>query len=132
METHGRMIERGEPGGRLHIAESADVAWDAFGITASGHIYIGEHTIIASRVSLLCGFHDYTKRGHDRIYCATEGYDIRVGNGVWVCALAIIIGPCTIGDNAVIGAGSVVTKDVPANQVWAGNPARFIKEIVFK
>ncbi|WP_288607103.1 hypothetical protein [Prevotellamassilia timonensis] len=33
----------------------------------------------------------------------------------------------TIGDGAIIGAGAVVTKDVPANQVWAGNPAKFIK-----
>ncbi|WP_332369571.1 hypothetical protein [Spirosoma telluris] len=35
----------------------------------------------------------------------------------------------TIGHHAVIGAGSVVTKNIPANQVWAGNPARFVKDL---
>lgn len=39
----------------------------------------------------------------------------------------IIVKPVTIGENSIIGAGSVVTKDVPANEVWAGNPARYIK-----
>ncbi|WP_317045012.1 LbetaH domain-containing protein [Bacteroides congonensis] len=42
----------------------------------------------------------------------------------------IICNSVTIGEGSIIGAGSVVTKDIPANQVWAGNPARFIKDRV--
>ncbi len=45
----------------------------------------------------------------------------------WIGANTIICQPVTIGENAVVGAGSVVTKNIPDNQVWAGNPARFIK-----
>lgn len=40
----------------------------------------------------------------------------------------LVVKPVKIGEHAIIGAGSVVTKDVPANEVWAGNPARFIKK----
>lgn len=50
-----------------------------------------------------------------------------IGNNVTIYAHAIIIGDIKIGDNAIIGAGSVVTKDVPANAVVAGNPAKIIK-----
>ena len=59
--------------------------------------------------------------------------NIRIGHGYdvhkLVCDRALIIGGVTIGDNTVIGAGSVVTKDIPANVVAAGNPCRVIREI---
>ena len=53
-----------------------------------------------------------------------------IGNNVKICAGAIIIGAVSIGDNSIIGAGAVVTKDVPANVVVGGVPAKVIKEIV--
>lgn len=40
----------------------------------------------------------------------------------------LIVKGVTIGDNAVIGAGSIITRDIPSNEVWAGNPAKFIKK----
>ena len=46
-------------------------------------------------------------------------------------AASVILGGVTIGENALIGAGSVVTKDVPANELWLGNPAKFIRKIDF-
>ena len=52
-----------------------------------------------------------------------------IGNNVTIYANSVIIGGVTIGDNAVIGAGSVVLKDVEANTVVAGNPARFIRRV---
>ncbi len=54
---------------------------------------------------------------------------ITVGNGVWIGAKSSILPGVTIGDNAIIGAGSVVTKDVPADEIWAGNPVRFIRKV---
>ncbi len=52
-----------------------------------------------------------------------------IGNHVRVCAGALIIGDVTIGDNSIIAAGAVVTKDVPAGEIWGGNPAHFIKKV---
>jgi putative colanic acid biosynthesis acetyltransferase WcaB len=50
-----------------------------------------------------------------------------IGNGVDIGANAVVLGPITIGDGAIIGAGSVVVKDVPGGAVVAGNPARLIR-----
>ncbi|HEX7757448.1 MAG TPA: DapH/DapD/GlmU-related protein, partial [Niabella sp.] len=54
---------------------------------------------------------------------------VTIGNNVWVGGNATILPGVTIGDNCVIGAGSVVTKDIPANSLAVGNPARVIRQI---
>lgn len=51
-----------------------------------------------------------------------------IGNDVWLGIRTIVLGGVTIGDGAVIGAGSIVTKDVGPYEIWAGNPARFIRK----
>lgn len=72
-------------------------------------------TIFTHYVYFNGDFHSYTK---GRV-CIKEN--------AWIGARTIICQSVTIGKNSVVGAGSVVTKDIPDNQVWAGNPARFIK-----
>jgi len=57
-----------------------------------------------------------------------NGYAPTIGDNVTIFANSVIIGNVHIGNNAQIGAGSVVLKDVPENEVWAGNPAHFIKK----
>ena len=52
-----------------------------------------------------------------------------IENNVFIGAHCIILKGVSIGENSIIGAGSVVTKNVPANQIWAGNPAKFIRKI---
>lgn len=52
-----------------------------------------------------------------------------IRTGASIGAGAIILGGVTIGENAMVGAGSLVTKDIPANELWVGNPARFIRKI---
>ncbi len=59
---------------------------------------------------------------------ADKGGDVIIGDRVWIAYRAIILPGVTIGDGAVIGAGSVVTKDVKPYTIVAGNPARFIKQ----
>lgn len=54
---------------------------------------------------------------------------INIGNNVWIAAYSIICGGVTIGDNSIIGAGSVVTKDIPPNVLAMGTPCRVVREI---
>ena len=59
---------------------------------------------------------------------ADKGGDVIIGNHVWIAYRAIILPGITIGDGAVVGASSVVTKDIPPYTIVAGNPARVIKD----
>ncbi len=54
--------------------------------------------------------------------------NVYIKRGAFLGANTIIVKPVTIGENAVVGAGSVVTKDIPDGEVWAGTPAKFIKK----
>jgi acetyltransferase-like isoleucine patch superfamily enzyme len=60
---------------------------------------------------------------------ATIGKPIVIEKSVWIAAGATIIGGVTVGENSVVAAGSVVTKDVPPNTLVGGNPARVIRSI---
>lgn len=64
----------------------------------------------------------------DKIHCVSKPVTIK--DGAFIGAHCIILKGITIGRNSVIGAGSVVTKNVPDNQIWAGNPAKFIRNIL--
>ena len=89
-------------------------------------VYIGDHTFIAPGVCLTCAGHAIHPEER-AVYNTSE--PIHIGKNVWIGANATIIGGVHIGDNSVIGAGSVVCKDIPANVVAAGNPCRVIREI---
>jgi acetyltransferase-like isoleucine patch superfamily enzyme len=56
-------------------------------------------------------------------------YPITVGNNVWIGGKVVVLPGVTIGDNTVIGAGSVVTSDIPDNVVAVGNPCRVLRKI---
>lgn len=56
-----------------------------------------------------------------------EGAPVHVGDDVWIGASTFILPGITISDHAIVGAGSVVTKDVPVGAIVAGNPARVVK-----
>lgn len=78
-----------------------------------------------------CGFYtsghplDYEKRNKGLEYAKP----IKVGNNVWIGGNVCVMPGVTIGDNVVIGAGSVVTKDIPANVVAVGNPCKVLRKI---
>jgi carbonic anhydrase/acetyltransferase-like protein (isoleucine patch superfamily) len=114
------------PPGRVHLDENCDLSGSTLNVM-SGTITIGAWTFVGHNVSLLAGSHDVTKRHEDRYRnIPREGYDIVIGDGVWLGSGCIVIGPCQIGDNAVIAAGAVVTHDVPADTIVGGVPARVI------
>lgn len=122
-----RIFEQSE---RVHLGRN--LCWStehSIEATArSGEIRIGDECVIGYGVKLLAGSHDIGPDGVQH-RAKDSGCDIIVGRRVWLGSYCILIGPVTIGDGAVIGAGAVVTHDVPARQMWAGNPARYIRDV---
>jgi acetyltransferase-like isoleucine patch superfamily enzyme len=98
--------------------------------TRSGRIEIGRQTVFGEHVMVLTGKHasikDARNLGVPLHHVPEGGRDIIIGNGCYIGSGAILIGPLKVGDHAVIGAGAVVTRDVPAESFVGGNPARVI------
>lgn len=65
----------------------------------------------------------------ERIRGLEYTHPVTIGNNVWICTGALVLPGVTIGDNSVIGAGSVVTKDIPPNSLAVGNPCRVIRSL---
>ena len=92
-----------------------------------GKITLGRLVSVSQYAHLCAGTHDYTVRSFPLL-----PLPIRIGDGVWVAADAFIGPGVTVGDRSVVGARATVMKDVPADVVVAGNPARVIKPRVRK
>ena len=110
------------PGGRIEIG---DHVFLNYGVSLSAHhlVRIGAGSQIGSYACLMDN--DY-HRVEDRTQPG-ESRPIILGRNVWLGVRVIVLKGVTIGDNAVIGAGSVVTHDIPANAVAAGVPARVVR-----
>lgn len=106
--------------GYIRVGER--IAFNSF-VTISGHggVEIGDDTQLGPGATLTTTGHDY------RAGLQASFSKITLGKRVWVGARAIILPGVTIGDNTVIGAGALVNKDLPANCVAVGVPARIIK-----
>ena len=90
-------------------------------------ITFGEHVYIAPNCCFATAGHPLD--AGQRAAGLEFAREIRVGNNVWFGAGVTVLPGVTIGDNTVIGAGSIVNKDIPANVVAAGNPCRVLREI---
>lgn len=89
-------------------------------------ITLGDDVLIGPNVSLITSGHPVAP-SQRRAFLI--GKPIAVRAGVWIAAGATVVGGVTIGENAVVAAGSVVTRDVPANTLVAGNPAAVVRSI---
>ena len=91
------------------------------------HIYIGDGTMLGPNVVIATAGHpiDPELRSRGLQY----NLPVRIGRNCWLGAGVIVMPGVTIGDNSVIGAGSVVTRDIPANVVAVGNPCRVLRPI---
>jgi acetyltransferase-like isoleucine patch superfamily enzyme len=96
-------------------------------ISAFQHVSIGRECVIADRVMLIDFDHGVVEVERPIRLQGIYKRDTRVGNNVWIGYGACILRGVTVGDNAVIGTNAVVTKDVPANAVVGGVPARVIR-----
>jgi acetyltransferase-like isoleucine patch superfamily enzyme len=96
-------------------------------ISAFQHVSIGRECVIADRVMLIDFDHGVVEVERPIREQGIYKRDVRVGNNVWIGYGACILRGVTVGDNAIIGTNAVVTKDVPANAVVGGVPARLIR-----
>ena len=135
--------------GRLHMGDRVILADDAE-LQAIGQLHLGKHIVInrfsrivavekitvgdnvtvAQFVSILDHDHKIEKQADGTI--RIKGYEtapIVIGSNIWIGDKVSILKGVTIGDNVVIGAHSLINKDIPSNCVVAGNPARIIKEL---
>ena len=100
-----------------------------FGLTMvdDTHIYVGDYTLFAPNVVVATAGHpiDPELRARGLQYNAA----VHIGKNCWIGTGALIMPGVTIGDNTVIGAGSVVTRDIPSGVVAVGNPCRVMREI---
>ena len=92
-----------------------------------GHIYVGNDVMFGPNVTIATANHpiDPDLRKKQLQY----NKDVHIGNLVWIGAGVVICPGVSIGDNTVIGAGSIVTKDIPAGVVAVGNPCRVVRKI---
>ncbi len=91
------------------------------------HIYIGDCVMIGPNVTIATAGHPIDP--DKRMKVAQFNIPVNIANNVWIGANSVVLPGITIGENSVIGAGSVVTKDIPANVVAVGNPCKVLREI---
>lgn len=91
------------------------------------HIYIGDYTMFGPNVTVATAGHPLLPSLRERGY--QYNMPVHIGRNCWIGAGAIILPGITVGDNVVIGAGSIVTKDLPSNVLAVGNPCRILREI---
>lgn len=91
------------------------------------HIYVGDYTMFGPNVTLATAGHPILPKLREQAY--QYNAPIHIGRNCWLGAGVVVLPGITIGNNVVVGAGSVVTKDLPDNVVAVGNPCRVLREI---
>ncbi len=91
------------------------------------HIYVGDYTMIGPNVTLASAGHPILPSLREKGY--QYNAPVRIGKNCWLGAGVVVLPGITIGDNVVVGAGSVVTKDLPDNVIAVGNPCRVLREV---
>lgn len=98
------------------------------GDTREGEIIIKDNVFFGTRCMLLARTHNVSSRNVNRLH-DISAKRIVIEKGAWIASGVIILGGVTIGENAVVAAGAVVTKNVPKNTMYGGIPAKIIKNI---
>jgi acetyltransferase-like isoleucine patch superfamily enzyme len=114
------------PGRNLIVEDDVDIAKDVI-ITSTGGVHIGARTLIGYRTQILSSNHSIPEVGKPFPISGDDHKPIFIANDVWIGANCIITAGVKIGEGAVVGAGSVVTKNVESNSIVGGVPAKFIR-----
>ena len=127
-------------GGEISIGEYCYVGEQSH-IWSAARISIGDRVLISHNVNIFDSlthpispaerhrhYQHIITRGHPA-HVDLEEAPVRIGNDAWIGCLAIVLRGVTIGEGAIVGAGSVVSEDVPPFSIVAGNPARVVREL---
>jgi acetyltransferase-like isoleucine patch superfamily enzyme len=113
-------------GGKVNIGHNSFLGEYVI-IYGHGGVEIGSNTLIAMHTCILSSNHTIPSRSELIRYTPDVLLPVKIGSDVWIGAGCKILGGITIGDGCVVGAGSVVTKDLPDYSISVGNPAKIIK-----
>jgi maltose O-acetyltransferase len=113
-------------GRNLSIGDDVDLALEVL-VTTEGGVKIGDRVLVGYRTQILSANHKIPDRSQRIFNAGHAPRAVRIDNDAWIGANCIILPGVTIGEGAVIGAGSVVTKAIPAFSIAVGNPARVIR-----
>ena len=113
-------------GKNVHLGKSVYFNFNAT-LVDDTHIYIGDYTLLGPNVVIATAGHPILPELREK--ALQFNLPVHIGKNCWLGAGVIVLPGVTIGDNTVIGAGSVVTKDIPANVVAVGNPCKVLREI---
>jgi acetyltransferase-like isoleucine patch superfamily enzyme len=103
--------------------------WPFFDVTGGGIVF-GDNVVISSGVHILTHDHQFENPNWRDLDEVSSGTPTEIKDNVFIGVMAIIMPTCkSIGVNSVVGAGAVVTKDIPDNEIWAGNPAKKIRYV---
>ncbi len=119
-------IERGATfGRRVWVGNYSDLGIDC---KINGELHIGHNTFMGPQVMVYTTNHEFIRTDVPMMYQAlTKERPVVIGNDVWIGARVILLPGVHVFDHAIIGAGAVVTKDVPEWAIVGGNPARIIR-----
>lgn len=114
------------PGRNLVIGDDVDLAFGVL-IESSGGVTIGDRALIGFGTKIFSRNHIVPPRGEPIFNSGHTNQPVSIGQDAWLGANVIVLPGRTIGEGAVVGAGSVVTKDVPPFAVVGGNPAKILR-----
>ena len=115
-----------EFGSNIHIGDDVYINFGCV-ILDCAKVTIGEHTLLGPNVGLYAANH--STDAEERINGGCYGKPISIGKKCWLGGDVKVVPGVSIGDGAVIGTGSIVTKDIPSGVIAVGNPCRVLREI---
>ena len=113
-------------GHHVHLGEKVYVNFNCTFVD-DVQIYIGDGTMIAPNVTIIAASHPVSPTLRAEGYGCN--YPVYIGKNVWLAANATVLQGIHVGDNSIIAAGSLVTKDIPANVIAMGTPAKVVRKI---